>query len=472
MVLKKLFLTAVAACCMGSASAQISNNENLLNENDTFVSSFNAQDLQPLSPTYLEGVYLDAGWRGNWFLSVKGGVNAFIGKPVNCGDLTDRLKPLLNISLGKWFTPYVGGRISFQGLEMKNNTHQSVSFQNVHADFLYNVSNHLRKDAGYLPHWDCIPYLGVGIIHNAGNNQKPFAFSYGLTGRYRLANRVHLIGEIGGTTTFRDFDGVGEGTKIGDNLFHASIGLSVTVGKNGWKRVVDAKPYIYQNDQLAHNINILREQNKKLSKALNYSEIAITEMQKVLEIEGLLGKYNLLSNSEVDNRLYPKNNYSGLNSLRERLRNRNWNGDMNNYKPMLADAKDNTSLDDSVSVDIETYINDIRDGKTYIGAPILFFFKIKSNQLTDNSQIINIKKIADVMKKYNLRAKIVGAADSATGSDSINDKLSAKRANCIAHQLKKFGISEEKIDTRHRGGINAYKPVQANRHTCVLLYVN
>ena len=49
-------------------------------------------------------------WGSNWFLSVKGGVSAFVGKPVGHGDLFDREKPLLNVSVGKWFTPYVGGR--------------------------------------------------------------------------------------------------------------------------------------------------------------------------------------------------------------------------------------------------------------------------------------------------------------------------------------------------------------------------
>ena len=39
-------------------------------------------------------------WGANWFLSAKGGVSAFIGKPVGHGDLFDREKPLLNVSVG------------------------------------------------------------------------------------------------------------------------------------------------------------------------------------------------------------------------------------------------------------------------------------------------------------------------------------------------------------------------------------
>lgn len=461
---KNLFLITAMAAYIGSASAQSDSNQALLSDNDSIVNSFTTQDLQPLAPTYLDGVYKDPEWSGNWFLSVNGGMNAFVGKPVGCGDFGDRIKPLLNISVGKWFTPYVGGRISYQGLKMKDSNLKSHAFQSVHTDFLYNVSTHLRQDVEYLANWDCIPYVGVGIIRNSGAYHKPFGFSYGLIGRYRIANRVHLVGEIGGTTTFRDFDGIGESDKFGDKLLHASLGLSVTFGKNGWKRVIDAKPYIYQNDQLVNGINVFREQNEKLSKALNYDEIALTEMRKILEIEGLIGKYDLLSNCETEGKLHPKNNYSGLNSLRERLRNRNWNGDMENYKPMLAQEGD------SLSANIEAYLNEIREGKTHIGAPVFFFFKIKTSQLTDNSQITNIKEIAKVMKKYNLRAKIIGAADSATGSESTNNKLSDNRSTFIANQLKKYGVNEDMIDTKHCGGIDTYKPNEVNRHACVLLY--
>ena len=54
--------------------------------------------------------------------------------------------------------------------------------------------------------------------------------------------------ELGGTTTFKDFDGRGASREFGDNLMSITAGLSVTLGKNGWKKVVDAKPYMKQND--------------------------------------------------------------------------------------------------------------------------------------------------------------------------------------------------------------------------------
>ena len=76
--------------------------------------------LQSLQPTYLRNVCEGSGWDRSWFLEVKGGTSAFLGSPIGCGDLFDRLTPTLQVGIGKWFTPAVGGRIEFQGCQFKN----------------------------------------------------------------------------------------------------------------------------------------------------------------------------------------------------------------------------------------------------------------------------------------------------------------------------------------------------------------
>ena len=65
--------------------------------------------------------------------------------------------------------------------------------------------------------------------------------------------------------TARNFDGIGTSTKFGDNMISVSAGLSVTIGKTGWKRVVDATPYIEQNLALLgfYLIAFLASNNKK-----------------------------------------------------------------------------------------------------------------------------------------------------------------------------------------------------------------
>ena len=70
-------------------------------------------------PAYLSGAIIPS-WKDNWFVSVSGGASSFIGSPLGCADLFGRIKPALQMSLGKWHTPSVGNRLVFQGFEWDN----------------------------------------------------------------------------------------------------------------------------------------------------------------------------------------------------------------------------------------------------------------------------------------------------------------------------------------------------------------
>lgn len=459
--MKKTVLFMMAASLLvGTATAQTTAEE------QEYV--FQEQELQPIEPTYLDNVFAANVWDNNWFLSVKGGMSAFTGKPVGHGDFFDRKKPLLNISAGKWFTPFIGGRLAYQGLQLIDSDIESRSYQNVHADFLYNIAAHFKKSYDELPKWDLIPYAGCGIIRNNYTHQKPFAISYGIIGRYRLADRLHVSAEIGATTTWQDFDGKGAPNKLGDHLLQASIGLDFTIGKVGWKKVIDPKPYIFQNDILMDYLGKMKDENFKLNKMHKKDAMALAEMRKILEIEGLLDKYDLVMNTDGENvKMHPRNNYSGLNSLRARLRNKGWNGDEENYKPVL---KEGDETDESAEMSPEQYFQVMKDGKIFVGSPIFFFFKLGSDELTERAQIINIKEVANTIKKYGLCARIVGAADSQTGTAYINERLSAKRADYIAKMMREQGVPQDMIQTQYRGGISTYEPQTGNRNTCVMLY--
>lgn len=73
--------------------------------------------LQPLRPVYLDGVVLPMSRSGNWFVSIAGGATAFLGTPLGCEDIFGRLKPSYSFAAGKWFTPSVGARINYSGLQ-------------------------------------------------------------------------------------------------------------------------------------------------------------------------------------------------------------------------------------------------------------------------------------------------------------------------------------------------------------------
>ena len=456
------------------------------------------QMLRPLDPTYHKGVFVTSPWNGNWFVSLQGGASAFIGKPVGCADLFDRIKPTISASLGKWFTPQIGARIGYGGWQFKDCDLVINDYHHFHADLMWNVLG-CRYGKVENPRWGIIPYIGFGLIHNPQNGHNPFAVSYGVQGQYRICKRLSALLEIGNISTFQDFDGYGKSNRFGDNMLSISVGLSFTIGKVGWKRAVDATPYIRQNEWLIGYATQLSESNRRHTRQHDRAMRTINELKKILEIEGLLDKYSrMFDDRESLGNVYPRNDYSGLNSLRARLKNRHWDGksplsnDSLFSKSEFANAIPNndgsvvngfyvTGADSLLSPDTNNdsisiyshsdYLSFIGSGNECIGSPVYFFFELGTVQLTDKSQLVNLDELARVTKKYGLSVTVAGAADAATGTADINNKLSASRADYIATELRRRGVTVESITKVCQGGISNYVPTEANRHTKVMLYM-
>lgn len=429
--------------------------------------NFYAEEVASITPTYLDNVFAGRGWKDNWFITVQGGVSAFAGKPVGHGDLFNRLKPTVHIAAGKWVSPTVGLRLACLSGNFKDGNMINRSFLNLHGDVMYNISNALREEHETLYKVDVMPYVGLGIIRNRDAATKPFAATLGLQVRYRLLERLHVSAEISNTFTHEQFDGIGENRFFGDNMLQATVGLTMTVGKVGWKRVIDPVPYVFQNGELIQRLESANSKINTLRKQKERDAAALAEMRKILEIEGLLDKYELeIPQGDEEVKSYPKNNYSGLNSLRARLKNKKSTTEVaeKEYLPNAWNPNDTTV------VTAKEYFTLMKDGKIFVGTPVFFFFKLRSADLYEKAQMINIREIASVIKKYGLAARVVGAADSQTGTAYINEKLSEKRAGYIARLLKEQGVPEERVEIQYRGGINQYIPTEGNRNTCVLLY--
>lgn len=402
------------------------------------------------NPTYLKNVSEAANWGRNWFIEVKGGASAFLGSPIGCGDVFDRVKPALQVGLGKWFTPAIGGRIGFQGLSFKNAEFKSMKYQFIHADFMYNLASGIRCNENGIPLWDVIPYLGVGMIHNSdwsgsctckggSSGSHPFAFSYGIEARYRLSDRLHLVAGISGMTTAKNFDDIGTSTKFGDHMLTVSAGLSFTIGKTGWKRVIDAAPYIEENVYLRDYIDQMKMENARLQKRPAGEDDVKT--------------------------IYPKNSYSGLNSLRARL-SMSGNGGVSDRDAVDGENGNALGNINGNRPDSLTHSDHL---KVCVGVPVYFFFKLNSDKLVDESQLVNLDDIAKIAKEENLKIKISGAADSATGTQSGNHDLGKRRAKFIAKALIKRGVDKCQIQAYNYGGIDKYEANEANRFTMVIL---
>lgn len=480
----KNIIFIVAAFCTLQARADVQPTEK-----DTVRCTFRYDDtelLQPLQPSYLEGVVVPARGNGNWFVSIAGGTTAFLGTPLGCEDLFGRLKPSYSLALGKWFTPWVGARINYSGLQFKDGSLALHEYHHLHADLLWNVlgGSYARKEQ---VRWHLASFAGIGLLHHATNGHNPLAISYGVQGQYRISKRVSAFVELSGATTFQDFDGYGKANRLGDHMLSLTAGLSFNIGKVGWKRTIDPNPYIRRDQWLVDYANVLSEQNSRYAGQHDRDRRTLTELKKILEIEGLLDTYCHLFDDDdaIGRNSYPRNNYSGLNSLRARLKNRYWNGKSllerqapngNDRADSLQHRQDSVSalgtgqsgnLPDSTLADYATLM---QSGWGCIGAPIFFFFELGTLRLTDTSQLVNLDELARVAKKYGLKVKVTGAADSATGTVGINNALSISRADYIASELNKRGLPPDRMAKTGEGGISDYAPAEANRHTKVELF--
>jgi outer membrane protein OmpA-like peptidoglycan-associated protein len=103
--------------------------------------------------------------------------------------------------------------------------------------------------------------------------------------------------------------------------------------------------------------------------------------------------------------------------------------------------------------------------------PTFVFFRLAGTYVTDSPQILSINTAADLAMARNLRVRITGAADSATGSPEKNADIALSRAEHVASLMKQRGVPEDRIEVVSEGGIAIYEPVSANRNCRIGLFM-
>ena len=105
--------------------------------------------------------------------------------------------------------------------------------------------------------------------------------------------------------------------------------------------------------------------------------------------------------------------------------------------------------------------------KEFVGTPASVFFNINRYKIASKKDLVNVKGIADYAKENDANLLVTGYADSATGKPAYNQKLSEKRANAVADELVKMGVSRDKITTEAKGGVTDLSPISFNRRATV-----
>ena len=350
----------------------------------------------------------------NIFIGAAGGVNIYHGENDSYGALGRRLAPALDVNVGKWFTPSVGARIGYSGINAKGWTSgQTVYAKDVfdkkaniynekfgvsylHTDFLWNFSNAV---SGYKETrtWNFVPFFGAGWARSYGNGayNNEFAMSIGLLNNIRLCNLLDLTLEARHMFVNQRFDGVSRGSK-GEGMTSVTMGLTFKLNRRNFKRAaapVDVTPYLSR-------IKALESDNTTLA-----------------------GKNKTLADENTA------------------LRNR---------KP------------ETVTVAGESKVS---------ATPVALFFQIGKATL-DKKELTNL----DFYVKNALQADrnktftLYGGADKATGTAAFNQKLSEKRMQYVYDLLvNKYGISKNRLKTVAEGDRNNRFPEPELNRTVIIM---
>ncbi len=190
---------------------------------------------------------------------------------------------------------------------------------------------------------------------------------------------------------------------------------------------------------------------------------------------------------------HPVNDYDGLNSLRKRLANPSWDGYSSLFESIgtglkvedgkivplskKSESSDTASPETSSETSVQgsvchlkPYLQQMERGEVPIGAPVFIFFRLAGTYVTDSPQLLSVNAVADLAIAQNLRVRITGAADSATGSVEKNEAIAKARAEHVASLMKKRGVPDDQIEILSQGGTASYEPLAANRNCRIELY--
>ena len=138
-----------------------------------------------LDGNIVRGPYETNKFGDNWFIGAGGGINVFLNK-----DYDVRIGPSIDAGFGKWFTPAIGMRVGYQGINAqawsntpsvlgrtldtsKDQYLQKFGYMYIHGDFLWNASDGIGgyKETRF---WDLVPYVHAGYFRSYGLNNTNF----------------------------------------------------------------------------------------------------------------------------------------------------------------------------------------------------------------------------------------------------------------------------------------------------------
>ena len=340
----------------------------------------------------------------NWFVSVGAGGQVFMGKDDAAGKFGSRIAPSLNVSLGKWFTPALGLRVQYSGLQAKGYTYnstapyisgglidgsyykQKMNYMNLHGDIMVNLS---ALFGGYNPErvYEIIPFLGAGVAHSFDSPKRnSITLNGGIQNRFRVSRALDINLDINAMGVQGKFDGETRGKYNMDCMLGVTAGVTYRFKTRTFGRPATQLISAADLATLRQSMNDMSAENAALQEEVAQLKSRPTTVTEVVLVEGSI-------------------------------------------------------------------------------APRPVFFEINSAKISPR-EAMNIKLLAETIKEDGESNFVVyGYADANTGSAAYNQALSLKRAQAVVDALvNDHGVSSNRVKASADGGVDTFgKPVYLNR---------
>ncbi len=335
----------------------------------------------------------------NWFGAIGGGVNIYYGDHDKQMKFGKRLAPALDIAVGKWFTPGIGIRLMYSGLSVNGAT-QDI-------------------DGGEGPHSSGTPISGKPWEGYWLRNQDFNFFNFQADVLFNFSNL------IGG---YRE-----------DRFYQCS-----PYGGLGVVKVTDSP----KETAVAGHFGVLN--SFRLSPAFDLNlDIRGALVNDALDGEdgGRGGEGMLTASIGVAYKFKPR----GWNRSKTIIRydNRALNAMRKQLDEVTADNKRlRKALEAGNREKAEVIVKKI-------AAANLVIFPIGESTLSNEARV-NLSMLAEVIKTADLNTvyTVTGYADSSTGSEDLNKRLSKERAQAVFDCLtKEFGVPANQLRMEYMGGV-------------------
>ena len=346
----------------------------------------------------------------NWFIQLGAGVTSpFVENKLPNGDQKHHLTAVYNVGFGKWFSPYIGWRLSFLGgsLHWDNQQFNHAKWVNANLDFMWDMFN-----------------------------------SFGGVNSKRVFSIVPFIG-LGGAYTWDYSDGAS--TVLRDNG---------KVKRNSWSLPLSAG--IQLRFRLCKYVDFFAEGRAQFAGDNFNNEVVGAPIDMNLSVIGgfsfNIGGADFKSYNPCDYLGYINNLNNQVNDLR---------GALATTSAALAAAEAQLPCPEVEAVAVEEVQ----------AAPLMATvrFTLNSARITDQEKV-NVYNIAEWMKANpEQNVAIVGYADKDTGTSEYNMGLSKRRAQAVYNSLTNdYGINPDRLSIQAEG--SNVQPYDVNNWNRIVIF--